>query len=591
MQPIVLLIHLSTADAQTLRSSRDSSGAIKHISNGDEEQTLQDPQRSLVQVTAEDKLGTLVTAGDDDIFDNKLTIGKSFWVDIDPKCVAHQNPNNAESADFSLENNEEIKTHLSNDVSINASTGVASLSLSNEFSQSKLAVKHFIAEGTDYWRYQGIYSLQKIASCAYTVNPDLKADYDKLPAGTHPQLDGRYTGRNAKDIATLKEWRKFWNQYKEFFNKWGTHVVEEVYAGARVQLLSTLESDKQEDKATFNAKACADASDGAKALKGCNEFNKLDEKKVDNTKFEKSAIIAGGDPDISADLQGAFRRKGQLSPKTDIEKAALVTKFLKTADDQSVVKQTWEEIWNFTELTSGDNGKAIAKNMENYYFHLFKKMDERIFDSKKLTYCIENRGNFIKNKPRAVEDACMCGRSTVCLKGEVCNADACKIGNQLGCGKCSKPLIKIDCESDDLCERGQGDCAYDSECKGNLQCGASNCRTMRLHMGLPLSDYTRSEDCCFDPLIDDIEFGLKNHFKSLEETNSCADNKNVLKCMKEHEEIFGFGQYLYDENEKNTCAYWKAKDYCDNDSSDHYVYKKMLMDCCSSTCEFCATSH
>jgi hypothetical protein len=106
-------------------------------------------------------------------------------------------------------------------------------------------------------------------------------------------------------------------------------------------------------------------------------------------------------------------------------------------------------------------------------------------------------------------------------------------------------------------------------------------------------DYTNSEDCCYDPSIDDKKFGLLNHFQSLEDSNSCADNKTVLKCMKEHEKHFSFGQKLFKGNKQNTCAYWKTgtkKNYCDNDNSFHNIYKKMLMDCCASTCEFCATS-
>jgi len=59
------------------------------------------------------------------------------------------------------------------------------------------------------------------------------------------------------------------------------------------------------------------------------------------------------------------------------------------------------------------------------------------------------------------------------------------------------------CTASNPCERGDGDCDSDDDCKGSLECGTDNCDRQGL-LGRWKNQrlYSKTDDCCCDPTID-----------------------------------------------------------------------------------------
>jgi len=110
-----------------------------------------------------------------------------------------------------------------------------------------------------------------------------------------------------------------------------------------------------------------------------------------------------------------------------------------------------------------------------------------------------------------------CDRDTDCKDGLKCGVNNCRLGQltnirdsasswdltddccyKPGEGRCSGG--NSCCTSKNKCEKGEGDCDRDTDCKGGLKCGVNNCRLGQLtNIRDSASSWDLTDDCCFDP--------------------------------------------------------------------------------------------
>ena len=65
------------------------------------------------------------------------------------------------------------------------------------------------------------------------------------------------------------------------------------------------------------------------------------------------------------------------------------------------------------------------------------------------------------------------------------------------------------CKTGHQCGVGEGDCDYDTECYGNLECGTDNCG----------SEFPSGADCCVEPGIINLYFDVKCLYQNNQQTD------------------------------------------------------------------------
>jgi hypothetical protein len=461
-----------------------------------------------------------------------------------------------------LTTNDQINEALGSKVGVDVKFApVGTFKLSNSFSKNSMTSMNFRARR--YYRQilSGHHSLKTNGDkCkSANINEELLSRYNGLPIEP-PRFDGcSSVSLNKIEREKLKVWRDFWSEYKFFFDKWGTHVVEGLVMGAEYNLFDVVTSDKEITSTSFDLALGGDVDLTAAGAPGVNVGGNADikaEKKKSKSRENHSRVAysAGGDTHKADDMKDKFMRtKKRTEEDEDLDR--LKKEFMESANESvGILKETWVPIWEIPQLIeqhTEKRGRDIAKNMELYFHNLYKKLDEtkvvenvEAKDYEKpyeLKFCVEYPDNFEGSTPSKIEqEECICGRSTICKKDEICNPYSCANNDHdMECGVCIKNLHKISCAIHRQCDRGQGDCDVDWDCGKNgksqsqLKCGSNNCRTLRAHLGLPYAAYKNIDDCCYDPELDRKRFGIRRYFEDLAKNKMpCVDK--TKKCFEKH---------------------------------------------------------
>lgn len=120
------------------------------------------------------------------------------------------------------------------------------------------------------------------------LNEAFLSDFRRLPAAiTFPKEAGS------------------WSVFEAFFNKWGTHILNQIAYGSRLQQWeSTVGSSSDIDK-TLQVKACLNVEGANKsfAANACAGFNSDDRAKASRVQTNSNSVIIGGSDDTRRDLQ------------------------------------------------------------------------------------------------------------------------------------------------------------------------------------------------------------------------------------------------------------------------------------------------
>lgn len=591
MQPIVLLIHLLTADAQILRSSRDLSGAIEHISNGDK----------VVTNTAIDKLGAVVSVGDSrmDLITMSIPTGANFYSNLDEACYRwnEQPISTPETKKYS--SLKELEEGLSNEVSIKGNYGPVSASLTNKYSQSHAEKKFVLTITSNRPAYTGYYSMEP---CKKEVRSEIIEAFRALPTGEPPHLYGD------DDKKSLEAWREFWTPYKNFLNSFGTHVINEVTVGGRVQLWYMLETDEEEDISALAVELCIKANGGTKGASACNNFGKTNRSKSKTSNLEKRAVILGGPLKTHTAIENAFGyeldMQDSLSP--DLEDAIAAWK--NTVDNSVPVKYSWKPVWkvildDVKHDESKDLAERISGNMEAYFLKLYKKLDEPI-DGEKLQYCVEGVQNKNIYGPLPLKSgACICGKSTVCVVGEVCAPKNCLYDDDWDCAQCIPERPRTEKhynKGEHKLARGEGECKSSNDCQQGLSCGHwGSCLVLRDNMGLNPNGYKPHDACCYNPDLDKYS----GQVKSIRGCNDRQETQIDGDCLRDYLTTLDseHGEYtewrnFFPSGTKLTCKmlvnHDDIRDKADKCYKRRTAYyqdtKRSFHFCCQETCDYCA---
>eukprot|EP00397_Hematodinium_sp_SG-2012_P008652 GEMP01008718.1.p1 GENE.GEMP01008718.1~~GEMP01008718.1.p1 ORF type:complete len:940 (+),score=171.99 GEMP01008718.1:42-2861(+) len=343
-----------------------------------------------------DTLGTVLFAPDRDIITSNLGGGSNLYINLPEYCYARMANTVSSKNMFVMSNVEDVLDRFGLEVSIDVSgnsgetTGKATFK--SRFSKSTSTHKSIQATLLDNKHMVSQYFINQGCLKTDLIEPSIVQDFENLPVDI-PTMEP------ARDS---REWQVSWQKYDDFLRLRGSHIITDVYTGARVQ---------------YWLKRVADTTKSEKELKidGCAYFSKMGEGSVDacigvstrnenNKQFSEytSEIIAqGGDPDASIDLVEGGKEEEHNN----------IANFLKTADDQAAIKVTWQPVWRYlAALKSDADWKKKVHNMNYFYHHLINQIG--------YPDCVHRLLNGM-----TTED-CQCGREHVCRTTSICDRTA-----------------------------------------------------------------------------------------------------------------------------------------------------------------------
>jgi len=178
----------------------------------------------------------------------------------------------------------------------------------------------------------------------FPLKDDFKQDFRKLPT-------------IVKDAHEDHSWMPF----RDFMNKWGSHIVDTAYTGAVYQTWSSARSSNKYKQSQMEARACAKAEGlkGNGALEACNRYNEHER-------------------EMASKLTGAFDTKrvrgGTKVTRNRLERDLvtkdLIEKFLREDDtDEQPVRYEFMPVWDFLleRADRGSDDEKRALGLQAYY--------------------------------------------------------------------------------------------------------------------------------------------------------------------------------------------------------------------------------
>jgi hypothetical protein len=151
-----------------------------------------------------------------------------------------------------------------------------------------------------------------------------------------------------------------WSPYRDFMNKWGSHIVYVAYTGAVYQSWSSARSDLKYSQWQMQAKACvkAEGIKGQGALEACASYGQSERQESSKLTTTDTKRVKGGTADTRSKLASTY-----ATPE-------LIQKFLNEEDvDQQPVRYEYLPVWDFmlgrSDRNSDDAKRALA--LQAYY--------------------------------------------------------------------------------------------------------------------------------------------------------------------------------------------------------------------------------
>lgn len=370
-----------------------------------------------------------------------------------------------------------------------------------------------------------------------------------------------------------------------------------------------METEEEEDISALAFELCIEANGGIKGASVCNNFGNSKSRKSKTTNIRKQAVVLGGPVNTHTAIENAFGYELDMEKSLSADLEDAIAAWKNTVSNSVPVKYSWKPVWKILEEEyvkhgeSEDLAEQISGNIEAYFLKLYKKLDEDI-NGQKLKYCSEGVQKKNSHGPLALKtSACICGKSTVCVVGEVCAPKDCLYDDDWDCAQCipARPRTTIHYNKrEHKLARGEGNCWHNNDCKHHLSCGNyGSCLVLRDNMGLNPNGYLPHDACCYNPDLDKEDGQVKN-------TRGCNDRQEtqigrdclrdyVSTLLREHNKSVDWADFDFPSG-KLTCSMLanhkdirNKKDKCYRERTAKYQdTKRSFHFCCQETCGYCA---
>ena len=153
----------------------------------------------------------------------------------------------------------------------------------------------------------------------------------------------------------------FWEEYKTFLDKYGSHVITSVETGSRFQQMVFAESSESYSQRDFQLKACILAAGptnvGKLNVSACSSVNSSEVLKAKNMSTSETRFVRGGLRDTNSAL-------------TKGTSAELIEKLMNEADEApSPVQHTFKPVWEILKdrFKTGSKNYIRATILQYYY--------------------------------------------------------------------------------------------------------------------------------------------------------------------------------------------------------------------------------
>ena len=153
----------------------------------------------------------------------------------------------------------------------------------------------------------------------------------------------------------------FWEEYKTFLDKYGSHVITSVETGSRFQQMVFAESSESYSQRDFQLKACILAAGptnvGKLNVSACSSVNSSEVLKAKNMSTSETRFVRGGLRDTNSAL-------------TKGTSAELIEKLMNEADEApSPVQHTFKPVWEILKdrFKTGSKNHIRATILQYYY--------------------------------------------------------------------------------------------------------------------------------------------------------------------------------------------------------------------------------
>lgn len=205
---------------------------------------------------------------------------------------------------------------------VSGSARGVSFSVDAEFkrvSGSETEVK--VAEVRAARYYSKTYIPRGSALNSFPLKSEFMKDFQNLP----PQVSDPHEDRS-------------WSPFRNFMNKWGSHIVYVAYTGAVYQSWSSAKSEYDYSQYDMEIKACvkAEGIKGQGALRDCASYDESERREASKLTTTDTKRVKGG--------KAATRSKLASGPATP----ELLEEFLNQEDiDEQPVRYEYLPVWDF----------------------------------------------------------------------------------------------------------------------------------------------------------------------------------------------------------------------------------------------------
>lgn len=152
-----------------------------------------------------------------------------------------------------------------------------------------------------------------------------------------------------------------WRSYNSFLQKYGSHIVKEIYNGSRIQQWNFASSSEGYSERDFNVRACLDLSSNSGSMKidSCTNHSKKEKERVEKMTMSDLLVVKGGTAATRAKLRNE-------------RTAELIEKFMLEAQSSpGRILYKWTAIWDLlkTRFIGKGNDDQLSRvlNIEAYY--------------------------------------------------------------------------------------------------------------------------------------------------------------------------------------------------------------------------------
>jgi hypothetical protein len=177
----------------------------------------------------------------------------------------------------------------------------------------------------------------------FPLKGDFKNDFNKLPV----------TVKNAHED-------RAWQPFRDFMNKWGSHLVETAYTGAAYQSWSSAKRSNNYKQSQLAARACvkAEGRSGHALQEPCQRYNEHDRDEASKLNAFDTKRVRGG------------TRETRRRLERDLVTKELIEKFLREDDvDEQPVRFEYMPVWDFLlqRCTRDSDDAKRALGLQAYY--------------------------------------------------------------------------------------------------------------------------------------------------------------------------------------------------------------------------------